>query len=70
MAWGCVAALTHPPYEVEATVQEVAESFFLLFQLDFNGFILPVFVRHPVELEVSLKNRSKCLNTLTSLLNS
>lgn len=71
MAWGCVGVLTHRPYEVEAAAQEVAENFFLLFELDLTGFTLPEFVRHPMELEGSLKkNRKKGLNTLTSLLNS
>lgn len=70
MAWGCVGVLTHHPYEVEAAAQEVAENFFLLFELDLIGFTLPEFVRHPMELEGSLKKTEKGLNTLTSLLNS
>lgn len=58
----------HRPFEVEAAAQ-VAENFFLLFELDLNGFSVPEFVRHPVELEWSLETRNRCLNTLTSLLN-
>lgn len=38
--------------------------------MDLNEFSVPEFVRHPVELEGSLETRNKCLNTLTSLLNS
>lgn len=55
MAWGCIGVLTNLPYEVETAAQEVTENFFLLFELDLNGFTLPEFVRHPVKLEGSLK---------------
>lgn len=49
-------------------MQEDTQNFFLLFELDLHGFTLPEFTRHPVELEASLKNRNKYLNTLKSLL--
>lgn len=44
------------------------QNFFLLFELNLNGFTLPEFVRHPMELEASLKNRNSCLNILKYLL--
>lgn len=49
-----MGVLTHRLYEVEAAAQEVTGNFFLLFELDLNGFILPECVRHPMELEGSL----------------
>lgn len=42
------------PYEVEAAAQVAENFFFLIFEWDLNGFSVPEFVRHPVELEGSL----------------
>jgi len=55
------------PYELGATAQENIQNFFLLFELNLNGFTLPAFVGHPVELEASLKSRNKSLNILKYL---
>lgn len=60
--------MIYHPYELGAAAQEDAQNFFLLFELDLNGFTLPEFVRQPMELEASLKKRNKCLKTLKSLL--
>ena len=40
-------------------MQEDAQNFFLLFELDLNGFTLPEFVRHPMELEASLEKKKQ-----------
>lgn len=57
MAWGCAGVLTHCPYEIEAAAQEFAENFFL-FELGLDRLIWPELVRHPVELEGSLKTET------------
>lgn len=62
VASGWVGVVVYHPYELGAAVLEDAQNFFLRFELDLNGLMLPEFVRHPMELEASLKNRNKFWN--------
>jgi len=46
-------------FELRVAVQEGAQNFFLLFDLELNKFTQPEFVRLTLKLEISLENRNK-----------